>query len=362
MMEVKRRTVVLLLAAGLLVGLVAGLILGWVIWPVEYFDTDLSDLRTQYKEDYVVMVGAAYAMNNDLAHAVGRLEKLKVPNPGQFVAVQAESYISEGRDINDIRSLVALAKGLGTDTERMARYFATPTSTFTPTPPSTPTFTPTSTPAPTDTPVPPTDTPLPPTDTPVPPTDTPLPPTETPIPATATHTAVPATPTPIPPTPTPAPPTNTPLPPTPAVAYVVKSLRLRPIGQDAQNCNGGDHGIWVYVIDAAGNQLNGVRVREIFLNKIQLTGDQNRPGAVQYDIYAGGGGQVEIVDETGNRISEVSRGMSADWPDFDLMKAAGYCNCKPHPDDASCEADILNRNYLFAKGHYVYEVVFQRQW
>ena len=54
--------------------------------------------------------------------------------------------------------------------------------------------------------------------------------------------------------------------------------------------------------------------------------------------------------------------MSDDWPPFDLMLAAGYCNCKPHPDPASCEADLNNKNYLFAVGHYAYEVVYRRTW
>ena len=52
--------------------------------------------------------------------------------------------------------------------------------------------------------------------------------------------------------------------------------------------------------------------------------------------------------------------MSDDWPPFDLLRDAGYCTCKPHPDDASCESDLNNKQYLFAVGHYVYEVVFRR--
>ncbi|HUW11917.1 MAG TPA: hypothetical protein VM537_19475 [Anaerolineae bacterium] len=169
-------------------------------------------------------------------------------------------------------------------------------------------------------------------------------------------------PTDIPPppaTPTPAPPTATPTPAGPP--YVVTGFRLRPVGQDAQKCNAGENSIWVYVEDPAGNPLDGVRVREVFSDRILVTGAQGKgAGRVQYDIYRGGGGQLDIVDEAGNRISELSRGMSADWPEFDIMKAAGYCNCKPHPDDASCESDLANKTYLFAVGHYTFEVIFQR--
>lgn len=158
--------------------------------------------------------------------------------------------------------------------------------------------------------------------------------------------------TPIRPTPAPTQP--------PAPAWAV-DVRLRPVGQDAQHCTGGEHNIFVSVVDANGSPINGQRVREVFTGSIQVTGDQGKgDGRVEYDIYRGGGGVVELVDGAGNAVSPQSRGMSADWPDFDLMLAAGYCNCKPHPDPASCEADLQNKTYLFAVGHYVYEVVFRR--
>jgi uncharacterized protein YraI len=174
-------------------------------------------------------------------------------------------------------------------------------------------------------------------------------------------------PTRVPPTPAPQP--AAPAATAPAAAppsgmqYVVQSLRLRAVGESAQVCNGGDHNIFVNVVDAAGNPLNGVRVREVFSRQTYVTGDQGKgPGRVEYDIYRGGGGQLEIIDEGGQRIGELSRGMSDDWPPFDLMLAAGYCNCKPHPDPASCEADLIHKTYLFAVGHYVYEVVYRRTW
>lgn len=91
------------------------------------------------------------------------------------------------------------------------------------------------------------------------------------------------------------------------------------------------------------------------------TGSQSKgSGSAEWDIYRGGGGALEIVDEHGNHMSEVTREMSADWPAFDLLDAAGYCNCKPHLDAASCQPDLESKHFFFAVGHYVYEVVFQR--
>jgi hypothetical protein len=105
-----------------------------------------------------------------------------------------------------------------------------------------------------------------------------------------------------------------------------------------------------------------VRVREIYTGDIKVTGTTGSgPGRAHWDIYRGGGGVVEIVDDNNNALSPQTPGMSADWPPFDLINAAGYCNCKPHPDAASCRADLESKNYLFAVGHYVYEVTFQRQ-
>jgi uncharacterized protein YraI len=149
--------------------------------------------------------------------------------------------------------------------------------------------------------------------------------------------------------------------PKPTVDYIVKSVRLRPVGQDAQVCGGGgDNGIWVWVQDPAGNRLDGVKVKEIFTRLVQVTGsDQKGPGAVHFAIYKDGGGQMVVVDDAGNVKSEVTRGMSNVWPDFDLMKAAGYCDCHPF-SDSECQAALQNHTYAFAAGHYTYEVVFQR--
>jgi hypothetical protein len=172
-----------------------------------------------------------------------------------------------------------------------------------------------------------------------------------------------------PPTSPPPPPTQPPAPtapPKPAVDYIVKSLRLI-----KQQCNGGNHNIFVQVLDKSGAPLDGVRVREGWRQQnpatvndaIKVTGATKGPGRAEWDIYRGGGGQVDVVDEAGNRISELSRGMSDDWPDFDLIQAAGYCSCKPYPDDASCRAALEGKDYHnFPVGHYAYELIFQRTW
>jgi hypothetical protein len=159
-------------------------------------------------------------------------------------------------------------------------------------------------------------------------------------------------------------PTQPPAPQQPSGGYALTQFRLRPIGENAQRCDGGGNNIFVLVVDAAGNPIDGVRVSytgdEAY--PVRVTGDQGKgPGRVEWDIYRGGGGMVQIVDANNSPLSPQAPAMSADWPAFDLMYAAGYCNCKPHPDAASCRADLESKNYFFAVGHYVYEVTFQRQ-
>jgi uncharacterized protein YraI len=366
-------------------------------------------------------IATDYARTSDLSQAQAALDKLGLANPAQLIVALGESDAVAGRPTAEIAPLARLAEALGTRSPKLIAYLE-PTLAPAPTaapPAATPTSVPPSpTPAPS---LPPTT--LPPTETSLPPTDAPTSAPQKPrvvadsdvnlrggpgkaYPVVAkllagqetdilgrnasgdwwqlawtggkqawvagtvvrvlgpidTVTVASNIPTP-PPVPTAAPkPTAAPTAaPKPSTQYVVKSLRLRSVGEDAQTCKSGDHNIFVHVVDAAGGLLDGVRVRDVFTQKIEVTGAQGKgPGAVEYDIYRGGGGQLEIIDEGGNRISELSRGMSDDWPPFDLMKAAGYCNCKPHPDDASCQSDLESKQYFFAVGHYAYEVIFQR--
>lgn len=175
-------------------------------------------------------------------------------------------------------------------------------------------------------------------------------------PPTARPTNTPAAPPPA------AAATDTPPPPNvaPGMQYVATSVRVRPLGQDAQHCGGGEHNIFVLVTDQAGNPLDGVRIREIFTGNIRVSGDKG-PGRADFDIYMNGGGQLQVVDGGDNPISELTIGMPANLPPWDLFSAAGYCNCKPYPDTESCHAGWEARDFRYMPNtHYVYDVVFQR--
>ena len=294
--------VALLVILGLTAGAVVGLLLGWVVWPVQYTDTAIADLAPEYKDEYILLVAAAFTTDGDLEKAQARLVRLEVPNINQSLSALIDRYILEGRDEAEIRALVALANAQGVISPNMVAYLAT------------------NTPIPTDTPLP-TPTPLPtdtPTVTPVPPTTTPIPPTETPMPQptdTAVPTAVPATNTAVPPTNTPVPQaTNTPKPPPPAAKWTITEQRLVGPGQDGQGCDYGNLQIRVTVVDAGGNQLPGVWLYDKYSQQYQVTGNVGSPewgpGETKFEYGIGGGGSLCIAEgQGGGCVSDYSRDM-----------------------------------------------------
>lgn len=375
------------------------------------------------REAKLRQIASDYARSEDLTLAQAALDQLGVANPGQLLLSLTETDISAGRSRDEIEPLAQLVDALGIHSPKLVAYLApTATPTATPVPPTATALPPTATLLPTATSRPLTPTPQP-TVTPT------AEPQQARVVATSSVNlrsgpgrAYPVVgqmranqelaiiarnasgdwwqldwggqgqawvagtvvsvlgpidtvqvaqniPTPPPqPTATPRPTAGPTATPKPSTAFVVKSVIVRPVNQDSQRCESGEHNIFVTVIDPAGNPLDYVRVREIWRAQqgaqdgILVTGAQGKgPGRVEFDLYANGGGQLEIVDEANNPISPQTRGMSANLPDWDLFLAAGYCNCKPYPDVDSCHAGWEARHFQnYPMSHYVYEVVFQR--
>ena len=333
------RAVLVLLVAGLAVGLGLGFIMGWGVWPVKYYDTDPVDLKDQHKEDYIVLVSATYALNGDLVQAKDRLAKLEEEDVAQAVADLAESYLERGEDDTTTRNLVLLADALGTSTQAMLAYVATATPTFTPTftPTATevPTETPTETPSPTNTPttVPPTATS---TRLPATPTFTAAPPTKTVQPATSTAVAATQTPTSQPPTSTPT-----------ATAQAVAGcpgrpgITMRDIGaqprdwawvrdvfggvgtQEAANCPGGavyavdtlwechDVSLRATVLDGSGNRMPNVPVAFFGFGATVDTPGACRPNATV--VYTNQDGEANMVMGWGSAYIPPNAGYHAVW-------------------------------------------------
>ncbi len=211
-----------------------------------------------------------------------------------------------------------------------------PTFTTTPTPPTVtlaPTLTPTPAPTVTFTP-PPTEPPLP------PPTDTPPPP---------------ANPEPVGPTPT-AVPTR------PAVDFVVVQQRMR---TNAENTVGGktindcglDHTIYVQVVDAAGSPLTGVIVGDTYDNVRSASGSDGL-GRLKIELWSNTMA-LEVQGDVGGTVYSSEQTLPLSTRDEDIpaewLQQAGYCD----PID-NCR--LRQQTNGLCRGHYSYDITFQRSW
>ena len=344
------RAVLALLLVGAAVGVGLAFLIGWGLWPVEYYDTDPVDLKQEHKEEYVVLVSAAYALNGDLEQAQDRLTTLEEDDVAQVVADVAQRYLEEGRDLTTTRNLVMLADALGSSTEVMLAYVATPTlaPTFTPTATEVPTSTPTEIPTETPTVVP-SATRVPPTPTstraPATATFTKVPPTSTPPPATSTPQGSTPTFTPVPPTQTPTvgAPTNTPT----ATSQPVGSCPSRPgitvrdVGgggrdwgwlsatfggvsvQQTTNCPAGavyavdtlweshDVALRATVLDGSGNRMPNVPVAFFGFGATVDTPGACRPNATV--VYTNQDGEANMVMGWGSAYIPPAAGYHAVW-------------------------------------------------
>jgi hypothetical protein len=362
--------VVVLVVLGLTAGAALGLLLGWVVFPVRFVDTSIADLRVDYKEEFILLVGSAYALDHDLEKAQARLDQLGAPNVKLWISEVADRYISEGRDEADVQAVVELAHGLGVASPKMMAYLASPTPVPTETPVPTPTPSPPPTPLPTDTPVPATDT-----ATPEPATDTPTS-TNTPEPQ-PTATSVPPTNTAKPqPTKTAKPqPTNTPKPTSPPVAKWSWNAQLVGPMQDGQGCEYGNLQIRVKVVDANNGQMGGVWVYDKYSQQYQVTGNVDSPdwgpGETKFEYGIHGGGSLCIANgQGGTCVSDFTRDLPCyDPPPFEDVWAAGYCNCCG--GEAATNKDVCRQIYDAHSeankcvgwwSHYSWRVVFKRSW
>jgi hypothetical protein len=92
---------------GLVVGLIIGLpILGWWVFPVEWYDADPFDLRQQHKEAYVSMLADSYTLNTNVALARQRVEGWDTKELGQIIG-QLQTKASDGAQVQRLDNLAA---------------------------------------------------------------------------------------------------------------------------------------------------------------------------------------------------------------------------------------------------------------
>jgi hypothetical protein len=240
-----------------------------------------------------------------------------------------------------------------------------PTATPTKTPKPPPTATPdpalaTITPIPT--PLPPTPTP---TITPIPATDTPEP-TPSPEPTATPEAEEPApTATPEPPTNTPPPPEPTPIPeptdiPQPEVAYKIVHYKVLGDGENNGGIfnSGGQHLIFLTVLDENGNGLDGTVVKDANESALEVVTGSKGPGkaeiSMEWDPYK----LYVAADPSGPTTSEVSNAMNTAFPHIpDVVGKLGDIN----NEYSVCPTPEIRCTPPFYSVHFSYEITFQKQ-
>jgi hypothetical protein len=98
---------------GILVGLALGFAIGWWLWPVQYTNTSPGALRRDYRDDYILMVAAAYELGDgDVEQAQRRLGLLDAQEPTAPLVELITRLTEAGRSSADITRLINLAQAL----------------------------------------------------------------------------------------------------------------------------------------------------------------------------------------------------------------------------------------------------------
>ncbi len=100
---------------GLLIGIGGGLFYGYNVNPVRYGETTPIDLSGPFKEQYVLMIAAAYNQDGDIARANRRMQVLGLSDPASRVAAFAQQSASRGAGDGTLSLLNVLAAGLTAD-------------------------------------------------------------------------------------------------------------------------------------------------------------------------------------------------------------------------------------------------------
>lgn len=101
------------LLTGLIIGVVGGLGYAWFLNPVQLVNVAPSQLPTEDRQAYILLISQAYMQDRRLDKAQARLQALGIREMGQVVAQQADDALSRAADQREIAALTALAQALG---------------------------------------------------------------------------------------------------------------------------------------------------------------------------------------------------------------------------------------------------------
>ena len=78
-MPAKRKQAPLYLLTGLIIGVAIGLLIGYRIFPVQFFDITPVSLHEDFQQDYLTAVGLAYNSDKDMGRAYSRISQMMSP-------------------------------------------------------------------------------------------------------------------------------------------------------------------------------------------------------------------------------------------------------------------------------------------
>lgn len=112
-----------LVLLGIIVGFTLGLVTGLFVVPVTYYDSEIAQLHSAQKEDWVFMTGAAFAVDGNLSDAMQRINRLDADPEAavQYVADVALRAMDR-KDTRNAKNVVSLALALGVGTPAMRSY------------------------------------------------------------------------------------------------------------------------------------------------------------------------------------------------------------------------------------------------
>lgn len=110
------------LLAGLLAGTLAGWLLGQLAGGSALNPGSVDPQGQQFRDDLLVMIGAAYSEDGDLPAAWRRMRQVAGDTGVATLHSTTGRFIANSRNVQDIRFLVTLAEGLGRLTPAMRPF------------------------------------------------------------------------------------------------------------------------------------------------------------------------------------------------------------------------------------------------
>lgn len=107
------------LLLGLAAGVGLGFLIGWGLYPVQYYNTQPADLRADYQEDYIQLVALTFNVEGGTQSALQRLSLLDAQEPTRPLVQLTERLAQQPVPPESCAALARLARALGVETPAM---------------------------------------------------------------------------------------------------------------------------------------------------------------------------------------------------------------------------------------------------